>query len=549
MSDTETFPRAELERLMSCLCDSRLTPDEHQRLEKILLGSREARRFYHCYLDMHLHLGERTQIHQAINPQGVISFRGRPKTWPMRAVLMAAAAVILLLGGMLLFRGETTDVSLAEGRPKEPQVAAAVVRASEQAAWRGHDLKFGSELMAEEPYELIRGKVVLRFYGGAELSIRAPAKFKILSDEEVFFEFGQIAARVPPAAAGFTVMSERTAFIDMGTEFSLNFDRKGTADLVVHEGRVVANLLGDNGTTLRSSSAEAGARLRVNTGKGTIRESYVPAEDFLQPIVIEPEFLVVPKKYRQVVRAAKPVGYWTFENAEEPEVPNEVGDRHPARLFGDFTLDHIKGNTAAYFKQTKVPTGMIIDDLFEGLNRGQGYTIELWFNPELRNQATLAALDVPLPADEVARDPQGYNVRYLALIEMLGHSQDYRGMIFRANTLRQNHRSPAGILEGINSLASARYGALRWQHLVAVTKPNEIVLYLNGAVIQRVSHDSPVDDEAFRLILGRLRPPEYGGRERQFKGHLDEIAIYARPMEAAEVNAHWSIIAEASSER
>ena len=48
--------RAELDRLLSILVDDELSETEHARLEELLRGDEECRRFYLEYVDLHVRL-------------------------------------------------------------------------------------------------------------------------------------------------------------------------------------------------------------------------------------------------------------------------------------------------------------------------------------------------------------------------------------------------------------------------------------------------------------------------------------------------------------
>src|SRR5262245_47457125 len=52
----------ELLRLLSALCDDRLSADEHARLDELLAGNHECRRVYLEYLDVHARLASHPQL-------------------------------------------------------------------------------------------------------------------------------------------------------------------------------------------------------------------------------------------------------------------------------------------------------------------------------------------------------------------------------------------------------------------------------------------------------------------------------------------------------
>jgi len=91
-----------------------------------------------------------------------------------------------------------------------------------------------------------------------------------------------------------------------------------------------------------------------------------------------------------------------------------------------------------------------------------------------------------------------------------------------------------------------RYIPYRWHHLVAQRAGGRMELYLDGAPAPPVRLGPEVATEACRLLLGRLKPePRRPGRvhSRPFVGRIDELALYNRPLSAAEVRRHYGLVA------
>lgn len=88
--------------------------------------------------------------------------------------------------------------------------------------------------------ELKEGYMSLEFYGGARMSIAAPAKLEIINSMKVKCYSGKIRANVPPVAKGFTVMTPESEVVDLGTEFGLDIGEKGETEIHVFDGEVEA---------------------------------------------------------------------------------------------------------------------------------------------------------------------------------------------------------------------------------------------------------------------------------------------------------------------
>lgn len=87
-------------------------------------------------------------------------------------------------------------------------------------------------------YELTDGAVHLRFSSGADLVVEAPAKLKIFDAMNTRLLSGKVRAMVPPPAHGFTVAANDLHYEDIGTEFGLKVDEKGSSELHVFDGQV-----------------------------------------------------------------------------------------------------------------------------------------------------------------------------------------------------------------------------------------------------------------------------------------------------------------------
>ncbi len=88
-------------------------------------------------------------------------------------------------------------------------------------------------------YELESGAMHLRFTNGADMIMRAPARFRIENALRVQLESGGLRAIVPESAHGFTVGSPGIDYEDLGTEFGVSVDpASGRSEMHVFDGQV-----------------------------------------------------------------------------------------------------------------------------------------------------------------------------------------------------------------------------------------------------------------------------------------------------------------------
>ena len=112
------------------------------------------------------------------------------------------------------------------------------------------------------------GLVNLFLANGAELLIEGPADVDFVSLQKVFARKGKLAARVGPGAIGFRIETPHANVIDRGTAFGLSVDEHCRTAVVVYEGIVDLDVLGDR----------AQPRRRLETWRGAERQRKGRAE-------------------------------------------------------------------------------------------------------------------------------------------------------------------------------------------------------------------------------------------------------------------------------
>lgn len=152
---------------------------------------------------------------------------------------MAAALVFLALATWLVWQAPE-DNQLAEVSPKTLGVA--VITAEADARWEedsGQAIQTGVPLRPGL-LRLREGLAQIEFFGGASISLSAPAEIELVTADKAVLHRGVLKANVPPAARGFEIRTGDVLLEDLGTTFGLAVDKEMNADLVVFDGEVVA---------------------------------------------------------------------------------------------------------------------------------------------------------------------------------------------------------------------------------------------------------------------------------------------------------------------
>lgn len=292
----------------------------------------------------------------------------------------------------------------------------------------------------------------------------------------------------------------------------------------------------DLAPTLALNGAEA---LRFqDIGCPAIKPERVAAEEtrFTPQMSMSNDFLLVTPAYVQAVKAARPVAYWRFEEARGGVIANEMGAGHQGRIKGEVGWAGPEGNRAVELGLNTVP-GSILDadswdDVFDG-----DFTIELWMKPNHQHLGSMVGF-VGQFDHEVRRNTHGI------LLEACGPANP--SSVLHVNRLRFLHRAQltSDGAHGVNCFSPEPYQLRKWQHVAAVRRGDQLYLYIDGARVQQAQDDSSTP-RGLQLVIGQLYTESI---ERSFIGHLDEVAIYDRALEAEEVAEHHRLLRPAAAE-
>jgi hypothetical protein len=129
--------------------------------------------------------------------------------------------------------------------------------------------------------KLKSGWINLFFPGGAELLIEGPADVQLVSATKVIARQGKLAARIGPGAIGFRIDTPHAKVIDRGTSFGVSVSGDSHTSVVVYEGIVDLDVLGDRSQPRRRLTS--GEALSVDGNGHLSRITTVQSADFLEP--------------------------------------------------------------------------------------------------------------------------------------------------------------------------------------------------------------------------------------------------------------------------
>jgi hypothetical protein len=118
-------------------------------------------------------------------------------------------------------------------------------------------------------FKLDQGYARILFRTGADVSIEAPAEFRLESADRMVLLSGRVFAEVPPLARGFRVDTPYASIVDLGTQFGVKVDLGVSSDLHLFRGKASLTPAGGAGSG-GSEIIAAGQAGRVDmTGRVT----------------------------------------------------------------------------------------------------------------------------------------------------------------------------------------------------------------------------------------------------------------------------------------
>ena len=219
-----------------------------------------------------------------------------------RSLLASPIGVTLLVAGLIygsfgLFvwqmsqyapRADRATEVLAQPAWKSGGPAIARLIATEGCRWSEGATAYpaGSSL---EPgvLQLAAGTALLTFNDGASVVCEGPTQFELLSPRGGFLHRGKLTARVPKRAAGFTVHTPTAKVIDLGTEFGVEVDDRGTAEVHVFQGRVVAEWASKKSPSSQRVELQASEAARFAAGDTTVSKLSAAPERFRRTMSAE----------------------------------------------------------------------------------------------------------------------------------------------------------------------------------------------------------------------------------------------------------------------
>ncbi|MGW5425055.1 LamG-like jellyroll fold domain-containing protein [Streptomyces sp. NPDC003943] len=231
-------------------------------------------------------------------------------------------------------------------------------------------------------------------------------------------------------------------------------------------------------------------------------------------------------QYQGTVLADAPSGYWRLDESSGTQVTNKVAATGGAGTYTKVTL----GSTGAFGPGDGAAASFNGDGYAELPPIGMSTTdlsVELWFK---------TAKPGVLYSDQERTLPDPGVSTYTPVL-YVGTDNKLHGQYYTPNTNATN-------------VSAATVTDDQWHHAAITVRAGTQTLYLDGAqVAQAVT--SPISHQANkRTYIGAGYSygwPASPGHPSYLTGSIDEVAVYPRPLTAAQVNTHYQARVQASS--
>lgn len=372
-----------------------------------------------------------------------------------------------------------------------------------------------TEVAAGETLEIDSGLVELRLGQGVTLIIEGSAKWSVDSDNSATLARGNLVAKVPPQAAGFTLETPLARIVDLGTEFSADVTSTGQTTLQVINGEVQFVHNSSKAKPQRLTAGEA-RRIGISASNGATYVEKIPFD--AGHVAGSSPSQKSLKRWRDASEKLRAdpglVAYYDFEVSDN-QLRNVLADG----LHGEIITarKHVSWTDGRWYGKRALALGRdfasaaVADD--PALVPDESWSVAVWFRVDA------------LPVGEVPADH--------ALIVGKGN-YPYRSYSLWLRTNGQllwsaNHPDN----EQTYFFSADPIEVHRWHLAVGVIETGTMRLYIDGVESAFVKANAlAVASDNQPLAIGRSLEPD---RAEPFTGAIDELAIFRRALTAEEV--------------
>lgn len=498
-------------------------------------------------------------------PQHVSTEVSRPIVISKLAVVLAAAAMLGLVAWLGWSDAKPVDSSERTAQQRDPDVSrtvapatnVAMIRSSVDARWIGLAFDHQHRLREGKTVTLRDGLAEIVFEDGAVVIVQGPATFEPTGTNGMRLASGQITARVPESAHGFTVATPVGLVTDHGTEFGVYVDTDGQALMQTFSGLV--SVTPPDGAGGWDRGAEVGLRAGdalLADSEAELRRVALDDTRFVREIEYVARLEVDTSAYHrwlaysyELRRDPALLAYYTFglDDASADALHNQAprtggkmdgelgldGDPMTAPRWVDGRFPEKRALRFGYIDQARAHVVAVYG--FGGLDIGQALTLAAWVH--LPQEAGPAAGGTLLSL----RDSPARHLSFQFSLFLDGDPYPEQLQFGTGDELLVD--LPVENFRFSDRRAVSRGG---W-HLAAVVYEGAVAsFYLDGGLVSRSQRVGPVavtrPDAALLIGTDPYMPNlDRTSQVEAFEGDIDEIIILDRAMSAEEIEQMYQV--------
>lgn len=406
----------------------------------------------------------------------------------------------------------------------------------------GGDPEPRGEVQAGDSLNLLQGIAELDFElptGSVALKIEGPSGLVITQGHSATLSSGVFTVETEASVEQFRLQTANGLIEFAGGASAGIRITGGEVELHVFQGRAQLSVPWSSGAgDAQLLDVAAGSSVTLsstNDGRVRIDRGAASESSFAAKRSMDADDLSLPKNYAQIVAEANPLLYWRFEEGTADRVRDYSGNKLHGKVIGEANWAQSQGNTSlslgdavsgdalGSYVKSDVP---ISDHLVEG------YTVEFWFKSSHYHWGNVFSL---LDCQPSSASYMGHGVAL-----ELGGARSSISDLERPGTIRYLHRNPpsADFRVGTSVFSPSHYKLRQWQHLAAVKSDSKMELYIDGKSLATAVEPSPLGP-GLSILLGQLDEQQI---YRRFVGQIDELAVYARQLDANEIVRHYEVV-------
>lgn len=514
------FPSRDFDDAVAAVCHGTASEEQNRALNQLLRENSAALDEYILRLELHSRLASDRDLFALDAPVvpifNRIDIKNATNRWKTWSLALAACLALAAAGLWSLRTFRPTDRSSTTSK------AIAMLSRTADAQWQqGKEIPRLNAPLEPGELQLEAGLAEIIFYSGARLVMEGPAEVQLISQNEAFCKNGRIVAEVPKQARGFRIQTPCALLTDLEGSLGLEMNADNTE---VHALKGTINVMG--------YAVDEGFAARIDRA-GALRLIEAQPESFSSPFELQAKSAAADARRHDQWRSAckrlesdpSLVVHFDFENVAPSgwqlhNLGKTAADLSEAAIVGcQWTEGRWPEKRALEFQSVSDRVRLTAPGEFQAL------TLSAW--------VCVKGLDRKINSLFMSDGFEPGTIHWVI------RRDGVLGMTIIGSNPRDHQ-----IVTSPPVITLDQFGT--WLHLAVSVDSNsrQVIHYVNGL---------PVSQYTLKITPPfRIGPAEVGNWNakgfpendpfmiRNFSGAMDELCVFSRALDAAEIRALYS---------